>query len=122
MRNLTSPLRKRSPSGVVSRGLFLCAAGFLVTASQMVSAQSSGYSPAYEPSSRQRLRAEKCMKDEFDHGALCVKRCDEDFKLDLNGNKPLCRAIKASATRKPPRVEYQPPQPAPNQPPPKGGY
>ena len=62
------------------------------------------------------------MKDEVDQGALCVKRCDEDFKLEANGNKPLCRATRSGAVRKAPRVEYQPPSPVPNAPPPKSGY
>ena len=63
------------------------------------------------------------MKDEVDQGALCVKRCDEGFKLEVNGNKMLCRATKSGAARKaPPQIEYQPPQPVPNAPPTKPGY
>jgi hypothetical protein len=109
-------------SGVYAGRILLGAAAVLVTVSQFALAQTSGYSTTYEPSSRQRLRSEACMKDEVEQGAYCVKRCDEDFKLEVNGKKALCRATKSGATRKPPQVEYQPPPPVPNAPPSKSGY
>jgi len=113
--------RRGMPAGVMFRRALLGAAGLLVTASQFAHAQPLGPS-TYEPSSRQRLRAETCMKDEVEQGALCVKRCDENFKAEVNGKKMLCRATKAGATRKAIQSEYQPPQPAPNAPPAKSGY
>ena len=101
--------------------ILLGAAGLLVTVSQFVYAQNSGYSTSYEPSSRQRLRAESCRKDEVDQGGYCIKRCDENFKLEVNGKKALCRATKSGATRKAVAIEYQTQQPVPNAPP-KTGY
>lgn len=94
----------------------------LVTVTPIAFAQTSGYSTSYEPSSRQRLRSEACMKDEVDQSGFCIKRCDEDFKLEMNGKKATCRAIKSGATRKAIRTEYQTPQPATNETPAKSGY
>ncbi|MBL0122702.1 MAG: hypothetical protein IPP88_08195 [Betaproteobacteria bacterium] len=62
------------------------------------------------------------MKDEVDQSGFCIKRCDEDFKLEMNGKKATCRAIKSGATRKAIRTEYQTPQPATNETPAKSGY
>lgn len=101
--------------------ILLGVVGLLVTVSQVATAQ-TGYSTSYEPSSRQRLRSEACMKDEVDQSGFCIKRCDEDFKLEMNGKKATCRATKSGATRKAIRTEYQTPQPATNEAPSKSGY
>jgi hypothetical protein len=86
-----------------------------------LTAQFAGAQPyasnTYEPSARQRMRAESCMNDETAQGPLCVKRCDDDFKLETSGRKAICRATKAGAVRKPPKIEYQAPQRNPNAPP-----
>lgn len=65
--------------------------------------------PGYEPSYRQKLRAESCGKTETAEGPYCIKRCDPDFKLEMRATKPFCRATSGSAQRKPVAVEYQPP-------------
>ena len=109
----------RIARGDRTRRVALGVAVLLVTVSQVASAQGAS---SYEPSSRVRLRAEICMKDEVDQGAMCVKRCDPDFKLEENGKKLMCRATKSGAARKAPQVEYQPPPAEPNAPPPKAGY
>ena len=122
MKTLHCPARNGLVSDAHGGRMLIGLAGLLFTASQFAYAQSSSNS-TYEPSSRQRLRAETCMKDEVDQGAYCVKRCDEGFKLEMNGKKPLCRAAKAGAAHKAPPVEYlPPPPPAPGSPPPPKGY
>lgn len=117
---VSSPRSGIAPGPHLAR-IVLGTAGLLLTACQFVFAQSSGPS-SYEPSSRQRLRAESCMKDEVDQGAMCVKRCDENFKLEANGRKFSCRATKSGATHVVLPPEYQPAPKLPNAPPPKAGY
>ena len=116
MKSTTGSSRSEIAHDVHSWGVMIGVAGFLVTISQVAIAQGAS---TYEPSSRVRLRAETCMKDEVDQGAMCVKRCDPDFKLEENGKKLICRANKSGAVQKASQAEYQPP-PVPNAPPTKG--
>ena len=48
----------------------------------------------YEPSRRQRIRRESCMRDEDDAGAFCAKRCDTGYRLVPGSKPPLCRSVK----------------------------
>jgi hypothetical protein len=78
-------------------------------------AHAQGSGARYEPSQRMRL-LEGCMKDEVANGPNCVKRCQADFRLDLNVRPPVCIATKTDARYTPPKPEYQ----APATPPPPG--
>lgn len=119
MKLMKGSCRAHAAFGARVWGAALGVTALLVAVSQNAMAQSAS---TYEPSSRVRLRTEVCMKDEVDQGAMCVKRCDADFKLEENGKKLMCRATKSGAVRKTPQVEYQPPPAEPNAPPPKAGY
>jgi hypothetical protein len=71
----------------------------------------------YEPSQRLRTAIETCMKDEVMNGAYCVKKCQEDFRLDLSSRPPLCIATRPNARYEPVKPGYTPP----DKPMPKGG-
>jgi hypothetical protein len=72
-------------------------------------AQTPGAMPSYEPSQRMRL-LEGCMKDEEPNGPNCVKKCQPDFRLDLQKRPPVCVGVKRDA-------KYTPPPPSPPRPP-----
>jgi hypothetical protein len=68
--------------------------------------------PRYETSSRLRLPAEVgCMKDELMHGPSCVKKCQENFRLEFEGKVAVCIGLKADARYEPPKPEFTPPPP-----------
>jgi hypothetical protein len=71
-------------------------------------AHAQGSGPRYQPSQRMRL-LEGCMKDEAMNGPNCVKKCQADFRLDLNAKPPVCIGTKADAKYVPPKPEYQTP-------------
>jgi len=65
----------------------------------------------YEAFKRQRLLS--CMKDEVVWQAYCVKKCMQDFRMDLTNTPPLCIATKADAKFDPPKPGYTTPDKAP---------
>jgi hypothetical protein len=84
--------------------------GALLAASMALpQAVAQGSGPRYEPSQRQRL-LEGCMKDEVMNGAYCVKKCQQDFRLELGGRTPACLATKSDAKYTPPKPEYETPK------------
>jgi hypothetical protein len=90
--------------------------GALLAASMALpQARGQGSGQRYEPPQRMRL-LEGCMKDEVMNGAGCVKKCQEDFRMDFSGKKPACVAVKSDAKYTPPKPEYE----TPKTPPPAG--
>jgi hypothetical protein len=63
----------------------------------------------YEPSQRLRTGMETCMKDEVMSGANCVKKCQEDFKLDVSVRPPICFSNRPDAKYDPPKSTFTPP-------------
>jgi hypothetical protein len=63
----------------------------------------------YEPPQRMRL-LEGCMKDEVANGAYCVKKCPQDFRMEMSGNAPVCVATKSDAKYTPPKPQYETPK------------
>lgn len=55
----------------------------------------------YEAKTRAKVGIETCMKDEVLAGALCVKKCQADFRLDIKSNPPLCIAVRPNARFEP---------------------
>ena len=91
-------MRKRLPR-IAALGLVALAA-----ASWDAGAQARS---VYAPSTRVRLPAEAgCMKDEVVNGVACVKKCQADFRLDLESKPPVCIATKAEAKYDPPKPEF----------------
>jgi hypothetical protein len=84
--------------------------GALLAASvALPQARAQGPTPRYEPS--QRLRAlEGCMKDEVMNGAYCVKKCQDEFRMDLATRPPSCIGLKSDVKRVPPKPEYETPK------------
>ena len=76
--------------------------------------QGGGAMPKYEPSQRARTALDTCLKDEVMNGAWCVKKCQKDFRLDLQARPPACIGLKSSARYEPPEPTWKPPaQPMP---------
>ena len=66
--------------------------------------------PRYEPSTRIRLSGEAgCLRDEVANGPMCVKKCQADFRLELESRPPACVGTKRDARYEPPKPEYTPP-------------
>jgi hypothetical protein len=63
----------------------------------------------YEPSQRLRTGIETCMKDEVLAGAYCVKKCQEDFRLDASSRPALCIATRPNARFEPQKPNFTPP-------------
>jgi hypothetical protein len=86
--------------------------GGLLAAMALPQAWGQGGGSRYEPSQRLRL-LEGCMKDEVMNGPHCVKRCQQDFRMELGGKTPQCIAVKADAQYVPPKPEYETPKTPP---------
>jgi len=83
--------------------------GSFVAAALAAAAQADRM-PRYEPSQRVRLPGEAgCLKDEQAREAICVKKCQADFRLEWNGPKATCVGTKVDARYQPPKPEYVPP-------------
>jgi hypothetical protein len=65
--------------------------------------------PRYEPSQRARTALDTCLKDEVMNGAWCVKKCQKDFRIDLQARPPVCIGVKADAKYQPPEPTWTPP-------------
>ena len=67
----------------------------------------------YEPSRRQRLRRESCMRDEEMSGRFCVKQCERGYvAIDSPDGIPRCRSQKPlppGQSAPPVRKEQAPP-------------
>jgi hypothetical protein len=93
---------------VAGRNAMLAAALAVVAGSAFAQSRM----PRYEPSTRVRLPAEvRCMSDEVEHGAACVKKCQADFRLDLEAKPPACIGTKVDARYEPPKPEFTTPAP-----------
>ena len=86
--------------------------GLLAASMALPQAWGQGGGSRYEPSQRLRL-LEGCMKDEVMNGAHCVKRCQQDFRMEFSGKAPACIAVKADAKYVPPKPEYETPKTPP---------
>src|SRR5262245_41620982 len=104
--------------------LLALAAGCVVPATNAVAAQQKAYYDQYEPSERQRLRRESCMRDEEPIGPYCVKQCQKGYVLVAGSKPPRCRSLEPLPSGQLPgpvrkQVGVQAPPPGPRQPPPK---
>ena len=88
----------------------LMVAGLVVGLAALPPALGQGKKGAYyEPSQRLRTAIETCMKDEVMNGANCVKKCQDDFKLDLTSRPPICISTRPDAKYAPPQPSFVPP-------------
>src|SRR5437879_6159355 len=65
----------------------------------------------YEAFKRQKLL--DCMADEVTWKASCLKKCMQDFRMDLTNDPPICIATKADAKFDPPKMEFHTPDKPP---------
>jgi|GEM_PF-3394794 len=77
-------------------------------------AQAQGRMPAYEPQQRQRTALDTCGKNEVMREAMCVRKCEADFRMDFSAKTPRCVGLKADAKYTPPVPNYRPPAANPN--------
>jgi hypothetical protein len=63
----------------------------------------------YEPQRRLRTPLDTCMQTEVMQEAWCVRKCQSNFRMEMQGGKARCIATKADAKFVPPEPEFKPP-------------
>ena len=91
-----------------------------VAAGMPPGAAAQGSLPSYEPQQRRRTALDTCSKSEVVRDAVCVKKCETGFRMDVSGPRPRCIGLKPDAKYSPPKPAYQPPAPNPSRKPPPG--
>lgn len=83
-------------------------AALFLAAGLSPAALAQGAMPSYEPQRRLRTAIDNCLKNEVLVGAHCVRKCTQDFRMDLSGKEPRCVGLKATARHTPPEPNYKP--------------
>ena len=110
---MTATIRRRFPAALAFAAL---------AAAWSAAAQQPGPVRVYEANWRERAGMLTCMKGETLHKSMCVKPCQDGFRLDLESRPPKCIATRADAKYvPPPPPQFQTPEKAAPRGRPEGG-